>query len=203
VNRDRYPVSRLAYDSVLTFSKEGIVPNGTDYLEFLTGQRQTREFTGEPVSEADIQALLETMRWTGSASNRQPWQFMVVRDAAEKAALAEATQYTGWIADAPLLLVVLSEGADPNAHAYDVGRVDERILLASQALGLGAGIVTFWSDEAQRLVRETLALPADWSAYSAVAVGHPSELARPARLGGRKSLDDLVHWDRFGTRTAS
>src|SRR5215207_4031686 len=96
-------VSRLAYDSVLTFSKEGIVPSGTDYLEFLIGQRQTREFTDEPVSDADIQALLETMRWTGSASNRQPWQFMVVRDAGEKAALAGATQYTGWIVDAPLL----------------------------------------------------------------------------------------------------
>jgi nitroreductase len=174
---------------------------GPEYLEFLTGQRQTREFTDEPVSEADIQALLETMRWTGSASNRQPWQFMVVRDAAAKAALAEATVYTGWIANAPLLLLVLSEGSDPNAHAYDVGRVDERILLASQALGLGAGIVTFWSDEAQQLVRSTLDLPADWSAYSAVAVGHPAETAKPARLGGRKPLADLVNWDTFGKKT--
>lgn len=176
------------------------MPIGTDYLEFLTGQRQTREFTTEPVSDSDIQALLETMRWTGSASNQQPWQFMVVRDAGKKAALAQATQYTGWIADAPLLLVVLTAGPDPNAHAYDVGRVDERILLASQALGLGAGIVTFWSDEAQQLVRATLGLPDDWSASSAVAVGHPAESARPARLGGRKPLADLVHWDRFGSR---
>ena len=176
------------------------MPSGPDYLDFLVGQRQTREFTDEPVSDADIQALLETMRWTGSASNRQPWQFVVVRDAAERAALAEATQYTGWIADAPLLLVVVSAGADPNAHAYDVGRVDERILLAAQALGLGAGIVTFWSDKAQELVRTTLGLPADWSAYSGVAVGHPAGTARPARLGGRKPLSELVHWDRFGCR---
>ncbi len=120
--------------------------NQNAYLDFLLGQRQTREFTEEPVSDADIQALLETMRWTGSASNTQPWQFLVVRDQAIKNALAGATQYTGWIANAPLLLIVLTEGSNPNAHAYDLGRVDERILLASQALGLGAGIVTFWSD---------------------------------------------------------
>jgi len=56
------------------------MPNETDYLEFLTGQRQTREFTDEPVSEADIQSLLEVMRWTGSAKNQQPWQFLVVRE---------------------------------------------------------------------------------------------------------------------------
>jgi nitroreductase len=176
------------------------MPSGSNFLEFLTGQRQTREFTDEAVSDADIQALLETMRWTGSASNKQPWQFAVVRDSAELAALSQATQYTGWIAEAPLLLVVLSQGADPNAHAYDVGRVDERVLLASQALGLGAGIVTFWSEEAQELVRTTLGLPDDWSAYSAVAVGHPADSARPARLGGRKPLSELVHWDRFGNR---
>ncbi len=173
---------------------------GQDYLDFLLGQRQIREFTDEPVSDADIQALLETMRWTGSASNSQPWQFMVVRNADEKAALAQATQYTGWIANAPLLLIVLAAGPDANAHAYDLGRVDERILLASQALGLGAGIVTFWSDESQTLARETLGLPEDWSIYSAVAVGHPAESARPARIGGRKPLSELVHWDRFGNR---
>lgn len=176
------------------------MPSGPDYLEFLIGQRQTREFTDEPVSDADIQALLETMRWTGSASNRQPWQFIVVRDAGARAALAQSTQYTGWIAAAPLLLIVATEGADPNAHAYDIGRVDERVLLASQALGLGAGIVTFWTEASQLIAHQTLGLPDEWSIYSAVAVGHPAESARPARLGGRKPLDELVNWDRFGNR---
>jgi nitroreductase len=173
---------------------------GADYLDFLKGQRQTREFTSEPVSDADIQALLEIMRWTGSSSNSQPWQFIVVRDQAAKDALAQATQYTGWIANAPLILVVITAGADPNAHTYDLGRIDERILLASQALGLGAGIVTFWSEAAQKLTRKTLQLPDDWSIYSAVAVGHPAESARPAKLGGRKPLDELVNWDTYGNR---
>lgn len=179
------------------------MPSGPEYLEFLLGQRQTREFTAEPVSDADIDALLEIMRWTGSASNQQPWQFLILRDANAKSVIAEATQYTGWIANAPLVIVVLTAGADPNAHAYDLGRIDERILLASQALGLGAGIVTFWSDESQRLVRSALQLPEEWSVYSAVAVGHPTESARPKRLGGRKPLSELLHLDRFGNRSSA
>ena len=65
------------------------------------------------MSDDDIQALLETMRWTGSSSNSQPWQFVAVRDQAAKDALAQATQYTGWIAQAPLILVVLTAGSIP------------------------------------------------------------------------------------------
>jgi nitroreductase len=174
------------------------MPQGPEYVDFLKGQRQTREFTFEPVSDADIQELLETMRWTGSSSNSQPWQFLVVRDPAMIAELSKATVYTGWITKAPLVLVVLTAGSDKYAHAYDLGRVDERILLASQALGLGAGIITFGTEHAQKLAHETLQIPEDWSIYSAVAVGHPTEQAKPAKLGGRKPLSDLVHWDRFG-----
>ncbi len=167
-------------------------------IEFLKGQRQTREFTSAQVSGADIDALLEVMRWTGSSKNSQPWQFVIVRDAAIREALAQATQYTGWIAKAPLVLVVLTAGSDPANHAYDLGRVDERILLAAQALGLGAGIVTFWGEHGQRTARSALGLPEEWSVYSAVAVGHPAKHWRPASMGGRKELADLVHWDRFG-----
>ncbi|MCO5220805.1 MAG: nitroreductase family protein [Thermomicrobiales bacterium] len=173
------------------------MPSGAEYLDFLTGQRQTRDFTSDPVSDDDLGAVLETMRWTGSASNRQPWQFLVVRDPETIAKLAKATMFTFWLPKAPIVIVVLTAGSDRYAHAYDLGRVDERILLASQALGLGAGIVTFGSDSAQRIAHEALQVPGDWSVYSAVAIGHPAETARPAKLGGRKPLDELVHWDRF------
>lgn len=174
--------------------------SGAEYIEFLQGQRQTRQFTDEPVSDADIQTILEVMRWTGSASNTQPWQFVVLRDPAARAEIAKGTQYTGWIANAPLVILVLTEGPNYTAHQYDLGRVDERILLVSQALGLGAGIVTFWTPDSQARVRSTLGLPEEWSVYSAVALGHPAPTATPARLGGRKPLAELVHWDRFGNR---
>ncbi len=173
------------------------MPKGPQFIEFLLNQRQTREFTSEPVSEDDIQSLLEVMRWTGSSSNSQPWKFLVLQDAETIATISAATQYTGWIANAPLVLIVLTEGSDVKAHAYDLGRVDERILLGAQALGLGAGIVTFWSDDAQKLARESLGLPEVWSVYSGVAIGHPAESARPKKLGGRKPLEELVHRDRF------
>ena len=42
--------------------------------------RQYREFTDEPPTEAELHALTEVARWSGSSRNSQPWRFIVIRD---------------------------------------------------------------------------------------------------------------------------
>jgi len=60
---------------------EGIKP--------LLRTRQFREFTDEPVTDEQIQALMNVARWSGSAGNSQPWRFIVVRDVELLRRLAE------------------------------------------------------------------------------------------------------------------
>ena len=67
----------------------------TDLIEFLRRQRQSRQFTDEPVSDDDLEAILEVARWTGSSKNTQPWQFVVVTDPEIKREISKATQWTG------------------------------------------------------------------------------------------------------------
>ncbi|MEZ4666258.1 MAG: nitroreductase family protein [Thermomicrobiales bacterium] len=174
------------------------MPVPSDSVEFLAHLRQTRAFTDEPVSDADLHSILDVMRWTGSAGNAQPWQFIVVRDAATRKALSQSVDSMNWLADAPLVLVVVLEEGKTSTRMHDLGRMDERILLAAQALGLGAGIVSFWNAEAKEHGRTVLQIPDGWVLFSAVGVGHPSNSTAPSRNGGRKELTDLVHWDRFG-----
>ena len=52
-------------------------------LTALRRTRQIRQFSAEPVAEADFQAILEVARWSGSSMNRQPWSFIVVRRRAD------------------------------------------------------------------------------------------------------------------------
>lgn len=51
-----------------------------DPINFLTSLRTVRFFSGEPVSQEALDDILEVARWSGSARNRQPWKFLVVRD---------------------------------------------------------------------------------------------------------------------------
>ena len=79
-----------------------------DLIEFLRRQRQSRQFTDEPVTEADLEQILQVARWTGSSKNTQPWEFVVVTEPALKAEIGAATQWTSWAADAPVVIVIVT-----------------------------------------------------------------------------------------------
>ncbi len=171
-----------------------------DLIEFLRKQRQARTFTDQPVSEDQIDAIIEVARWTGSAKNIQPWTLLIVTDPARKQGLAEAGQYTGFLANAPLVIVPVMEGEVPGLHGYDEGRLSERIFLAAEALGLGAGVAWFGAESAQQTARELLDVPAGKSVFSAIGIGHPSPATtkQERRPNPRKPVSELVCRETFG-----
>jgi nitroreductase len=163
-------------------------------LRALRRTRQVRRFTDEPVAEADLQAILEVARWTGSSENRQRWLFIVIRDAAVRRRIGELSRYARHVGRAPLAIAIAMPGDDPEASAYDEGRAAERMLIAAGALGLGAGIG--WTDTPEREeVGALLGVPPPTFVRTIVAIGHPTPDARRPRSGpgtGRKPLAEIV-----------
>jgi nitroreductase len=80
--------------------------------------------------------------------------------------------------------------------------VTERIMLAAQALGLGAGVVWFSEPPAMAEARRLLNIPEGHALISAVAIGHPApaDPTAPKRDQPRKPLSEIVHWETFGKR---
>jgi F420 biosynthesis protein FbiB-like protein len=56
----------------------------------ITGRRSVRAFRPDPLSRAQIEAVLEAARWAPSPHGRQPWRFVVVESTEAKAHLANA-----------------------------------------------------------------------------------------------------------------
>lgn len=174
-----------------------IDPHAT--IELLRGLRQTRRYTAEPIAPEVVTELLEVARWTGSAKNTQPWHFVVVDDRTTLAGLAAAGEFTDFIGDAALAVVILLDGKVPRANAYDEGRVSERLMLAAAARGLGSGTGWFSKPEAKEKVRDLLGVPPEWDVWSAVVFGHPAGGAPtgpPNR--GRRPLAEIVSHGRYG-----
>ncbi len=163
-------------------------------IEFLRRLRSVKAFTPEPVSDEVIRNILEVGRWSGSASNRQPWEVIVVRDSEAKRKMGE------WGANpAPTAAVVFLIVSNSDAAAFDEGRLAERLNLAAAAHGLGSTVATLKGDGIAA-AKEYFGVPPDRRAFTIVAVGHTDQevrRARPRNPQPRKPMEQFAHWDRF------
>ncbi|MEO8247075.1 MAG: nitroreductase family protein [Chloroflexota bacterium] len=155
-------------------------PTPREAVRPLLRVRQVREFrTDAPVTEAELAAIADAARWSGSSQNSQPWRFITMREAATLRAIWEAglpqTRSLDTASAAIGIVMPVQEGKAV-AFAFDEGRAAERILVAATLLGLGAGIA--WIGSAARpAVAELLGVPEGWSLRTVVALGHPTAAA--------------------------
>jgi len=170
-----------------------------DVLRILRSVRSVRDLRPDPVPEADLGAILEAARWTGSGMNRQPWTFVVVRERARLAAIAAAAPNAGHVAGAGAAIVLVMSSEMPEITTFDEGRVAERILVAATALGLGSALGWVMGD-GRAAVAELLGVPEGQRVRTIISLGLPTEAgSRPKATPGtaRRPLDEVVRWERF------
>ncbi len=162
-----------------------------EILQAIRKRRSVRKFTGEPVPESSLRAILEAGRWAPSGLNNQPWKFVVITDATTRAAVAEKTKYRKVLARAPLQIVVFLDqilSYDRTKDIQGIGACMENMLLAAHSLGLG----TVWMGEIlnrREEVEGLLAVPESFELMGVIAVGHPDR--KPAD-SERRALEELI-----------
>ncbi len=163
-------------------------------IKFLRRLRAVKAFTPEELAPEAIEDILEVGRWTGSGSNRQPWEVIVVRDQEAKRKMGEWGANPAPTAAVVFLLVSTNDGA-----AFDEGRLAERLNLAAAAHGLGATVATL-KGEGIDAAKQFFGIPEDRRSRTVVAVGHTDTEVRRARSANpqpRKPMDQFAHWDHF------
>ena len=163
----------------------------SDLYDFVVGLRALRDYQPTPISDADMNAILEAARWTGSSKNLQNWSFVVVQDEQVKDRVADCGDYTVPVRNAPVVIVIVEE---PGGYVFDSGRVAQNIMLAAAAIGVASCPITLHRSED---AATAIGLGEGRSCRYAVTLGYPAQHAAPKMKGGRKPLDELVHWDRY------
>lgn len=193
-------------------------------LDLIRNQRGCRSFTDEPVSDADLETMLEAATHAPSAQNRQPWVFVAVRDSDARALVATLTQHvwqTGARAHAerdleprlfdavdtfiesgyggaPVLVVVAGDGRDGSSTALLASSIypaAQNLLLAAAALGYGSSMTTLAAQVPDELAG-IVGLPRGVRPFAVVPIGRP---ARPLSPPRRRPVRDVAYLDRFGT----
>jgi nitroreductase len=170
-------------------------------IEFLRRLRTVRRFTDQPVPQAVLDNLLTVARWSGSANNRQPWIFVVVRDRDTLLRLSELEGYVGHLSGAALAIVLVMDGNPDQIEqeTFDEGVLSQRLQLAAAAHGLGSAIGWFHG-EGRRTAKEILGIPPERLVRTALSVGYEdvgTEGARSHPPRARKPLAEIVHDERF------
>lgn len=109
-----------------------------EFLNFLKSRRSIRAFQDKPIPESEIEMILEAGRWTPSASNRQPWQFIVIKNKDTLNKIARVTGYGWFIAEAPIAIAII--GKIKTSHKWyiiDTSLVSMNMILMAWSLGIG------------------------------------------------------------------
>ncbi len=162
-------------------------------IERVLNRRSIRRFKNEPVSEEVMNNILEAGRRAPSATNQQPWHFVVARGYKEK----EACSFGGFnrfTTDASFVVVGLykkSEVIIEKLSLMDVTIALQNMVIAAWVQGVGSCWMGAFDE---RKLKDTLNLPADSRIVGAVAFGIPDENpSQPAK----KPLSETVHFDEW------
>jgi len=163
-----------------------------DAYQAIVSKRDTRRFTSEPVSEDDLDRVLQAGRMAGSAKNQQLNRIVVVTDPDDRARLAECGTFADWLPGCPVVMVIVvpREGG----KAFDIGRMAQNMMVAANALGLASCPVTFHHEDC---VRALVGFPEDHEAPMGVGIGHPAPPETKKESAPRIPLEELVDRGRW------
>lgn len=174
---------------------------GVGALQVIQARTSIRKFDPTvPVSDEEIETILRAGACAPSAMNKQPWAFVVVREASQLKALAEALPYSRVGNGAQAAIVVcgnLDNGLPGRGKEYwiqDCSAVSMNILLAVKALDLGAVWTGVYPGEDRvAAVRKILNIPEGYMPLNVIPLGVPAENPPPKD----KWTADRVHRDRW------
>jgi nitroreductase len=102
----------------------------------VVSRREARDYLARPLAPETEHAILEAGRVAGSARNRQPWRFVIVRADAAVEAVAASVYEPANVSGAAFVVAVLVPGG--GKAGMDTGRAVQNMLLAAHALGVGS-----------------------------------------------------------------
>jgi nitroreductase len=161
-------------------------------------KRAVRKFTPDLLPEETILAILNAGRRSQSSKNTQPWHFIAITDKDILKQLSECGEWAGHLAGAALGVALLSENPEEKfQRLFDLGQSAAYMQLAAWELGIGSCLASIYEPER---ARQILGFPPELHLRIAISFGYPQDaevLTRRGKAGGRRTLDEIVHRDRW------
>jgi len=155
-----------------------------DAMEAILSRRSIRRYTDKPVPEELVQQLLKAAMAAPSASNEQPWEFIVIDDRRLFNDIMNSHPYASMLSEAKLVIAVCGDLRREKFRGYwveDCSAATQNILVAAHALGMGAvWLGVYPREERVAAVRKILKLPDHIMPLGLISIGFPAETKPPS-----------------------
>jgi nitroreductase len=144
-----------------------------------------------------LDRILEAARLAPTASNRQPFQLIVVTDPSTRKRFKEVYE-RDWFCTAPVIIIGCVDPAQAwqrfdgfNAAQVDLSIVMDHVILAATDEGLGTCWICHFHEDR---LKEILGIPSEVRVIAMTPLGFPATEPRPFQ---RKALHELVRRERW------
>jgi nitroreductase len=182
------------------------------FQQLVSIRQSVRRYDSRPVDREMVLKCIEAARLAPSASNSQPWHFIVVDDPALKTRIAEATYedvlvFNRFTSTAPAIVVMVTEkgtwlsrlGArlkDRDFSLIDNGIAAIQFCLQAAELGLGTCMIGWFN---QRKIKKLLGIPDHKFLSLLITLGYPKQ-GYKIREKTRKPAEKIVTWNNYNLK---
>lgn len=165
-----------------------------DALENIFARKSVRKYLAKPVEKEKTDLLLKAGMAAPTGKDTRPWEFVVVTDRARLDSMAAALPYAKMLKEAPMAIVVCGDTTKSSYWYLDCSAATENILLAAEALGLGAvWTATYPYEERMEVVKNHTGLPGHILSLCVIPVGYPAIPHSPKN----KWDESKVHYNKY------
>ena len=163
-------------------------------LENIAERKSVRKYLNKSVEEDKIDAMVKAGMAAPSGMDRRPWEFVVVTDREALDSMAAKLPYAKMLTNAPLAIVVCGDTTRSSYWYLDCSAATQNVLLAAEALGLGAVWTAAYPYEDRiDVVRQNTGLPENIVPLCVIPIGYPD--------GPQKAKDNFdlqrVHRNKY------
>jgi nitroreductase len=157
-----------------------------EFIDLLKNRRSKRKFTSQKIESEKVEALISAVLMSPTGKKKNHWDFIVVETSDTLEKLSECKLHgSKLIAGAPLAIVVVGDPQQSDTWVEDCSIASIILQLEAEALGLGSCWVQVRNRERNEsvmsddYVKNLLAIPAEKSVLSVIAIGYPNEIKKP------------------------
>ena len=194
-------ISQLLIVVLLSFSVQAIEESPKDdTLTVIFKRKSVRKYLNKPIEKKDIETLIKAGMAAPTAGDKRPWAFIGIMEKEKLLSLAEGLPHGKMLENAGAAIVVCGipsesfPGKLADFWIQDCSAATENILLAAEAIGLGAvWIGVYPGEERMEVLRKNLALPEGVLPLNIISIGYPTGEEKPKD----KYNPAKIHWTQW------